>query len=184
MQLDTELIPIKRAWAMPNKHTFLIKPIRELIKRYVGDGKNWIDPFAGENSPAKITNDLNPAKPTVHHLHAYEFIKVLTGEYDGCLFDPPYSLRQVKECYTSLGIELMTQKETQYFPTYIKDDISPKIKENGIVICCGWDSNGFGITRGFKLVEILLVAHGGRHNDTIITVERKLVDYQCKLIQN
>lgn len=34
--------------------------------------------------------------------------------------------------------------------------------------------NGIGKTRGFEIVEILLVAHGGNHNDTIVTVERKL----------
>jgi len=40
--------------------------------------------------------------------------------------------------------------------------------------CCGWDSNGFGKNRGFELIELLLVCHGGRHNDTIVTVERKV----------
>ncbi len=30
-----------------------------------------------------------------------------------------------------------------------------------------------GITRGFTIEEILLVAHGGVHNDTICVVERK-----------
>lgn len=165
---------------MPNKHTFLIKPIGELVKKYVGNGKSWIDPFAGENSPAEITNDLNPAFHAMFTGLADCFIDQLCNEYDdsikyeGCLFDPPYSLRQVKECYKAHGIELMSQKETQYFPTYIKDMIAPIIKLNGIVICCGWDSNAFGLARGFELVEILLVAHGGRHNDTIVTVEKKV----------
>lgn len=159
---------------MPNKHTFLINPIRDLIEKYVGNGKNWIDPFAGENSPAEITNDLNPGKPTKYHLHAYDFINLLESEFAGCLFDPPYSLRQVKECYSNLGINIMTEKETQYFPIYIKDAIAPKIKMGGLVICCGWDTNAFGISRGFEFIEILLVAHGGRHNDTIITVEKKV----------
>ena len=165
---------IRRAWAMPNKNTFLIPPISEIIKKYVGNGVNWFDPFAGENSPAEITNDLNPNKPTKYHLHAYEFIKQIDNGKDGCLFDPPYSLRQLKECYNGLGIDLMEQKETQYFPSYIKDEIAPKIKTGGYVICCGWDTNGIGMNRGFKMIEILLVAHGGRHNDTIVTVEEKV----------
>ena len=33
---------------------------------------------------------------------------------------------------------------------------------------------GFGIQRGFKMERILLVPHGGPHNDTIVTVERKI----------
>lgn len=37
----------------------------------------------------------------------------------------------------------------------------------------GWDSNGFGVTRGFELTEMLIVCHGAGHNDTICTVERK-----------
>lgn len=32
---------------------------------------------------------------------------------------------------------------------------------------------GIGKTLGFNIEEILLVAHGGWHNDTICTVERK-----------
>jgi hypothetical protein len=31
-----------------------------------------------------------------------------------------------------------------------------------------------GKNRGFEIVEILIVAHGGHHNDTLVTVERKL----------
>jgi len=33
---------------------------------------------------------------------------------------------------------------------------------------------GIGKNRGFEMVEILLVPHGGSKNDTIVTVERKL----------
>jgi hypothetical protein len=59
---------VYREWAMPNKWTFLIKPIKELLDKYVLDGKDWIDPFAGDNSPAGITNDLNPKSPAQFHL--------------------------------------------------------------------------------------------------------------------
>ena len=40
-------------------------------------------------------------------------------------------------------------------------------------MCFGWNSSGVGIKRGMKLIEVLLVPHGGSHNDTIVTVERK-----------
>lgn len=36
-----------------------------------------------------------------------------------------------------------------------------------------WNSGGFGKNLGFEMIEILLVPHGGHHNDTIVTVERK-----------
>jgi len=49
------------------------------------------------------------------------------------------------------------------------------LKPGGIAICFGWNSMGFGLTRGYELKEILLVTHGAAHNDTIVTVERKNV---------
>lgn len=164
---------------MPDKWTFKIKPISKLISRYVGDGTGWIDPFAGENSPAEITNDLNPERPTKFHMHAKDFASQLTGEYNGCLFDPPYSLRQTKECYEGIGYS-MTQEDTQVFPNNIKDILAPKIKTGGIVICFGWNSGGFGKNLGFEMIEVLLVPHGGHHYDTIVTVERK-VQYSLNL---
>jgi hypothetical protein len=51
--------------------------------------------------------------------------------------------------------------------------ICDKIKVGGYAISFGWNSNAFGATRGFEVVEILLVPHGGHHNDTIVTVEQK-----------
>ena len=39
---------IERKWAMPNKNTFSIKPIKELILDELTDGV-WIDPFANSN---------------------------------------------------------------------------------------------------------------------------------------
>ncbi len=116
---------------MPSMHTFTIEPIRQLICRYVKDGKGWIDPFAGENSPAEITNDLNPEKPAKYHMHALDFAKMLDGQYDGCLFDPPYSLTQVKECYQSIGCEDFMSQDASHFPYDIKREIARKIKAGG-----------------------------------------------------
>lgn len=158
---------------MPNKWTFKIKPIQKLLQRYVGDGAGWIDPFAGENSPAEITNDLNPDRPALFHLHALEFAKQLNKQYKGVLFDPPYSLRQVKECYDEIGIELL-KDDANYFPFNVKKEISGKIELGGYAICFGWNSQGFGKSLGFKLIEVLMVPHGRTHNDTIVTVERKI----------
>lgn len=159
---------------MPNKWTFQIAPIKKLLDRYIGDGKGWIDPFAGESSPAEITNDINPERNAKYHLHAVEFAKQLNGnKFKGVLFDPPYSLRQVKECYDGLGIE-MFQDDAQNFPQNVKRIIANKLIPGSIAISCGWNSQGFGKNLGFKIIEILLVAHGRSHNDTIVTVERKV----------
>jgi len=57
----------------------------------------------------------------------------------------------------------------------LKDEIARILRPGGHVISAAWNSNGIGITRGFQQVEILMVAHGGQHNDTIITVEQKQI---------
>ena len=55
-----------------------------------------------------------------------------------------------------------------------KKEISRIVKKGGYVLTFGWNSGGIGKTKGFEIVEILIVAHGGWHNDTIVTVEKKI----------
>lgn len=159
---------------MPNKWTFKIPSIRKLVYRYVGDGIGWADPFSGENSPAELTNDLNPDRPAKYHMKASEFADIVPSGLKGVLFDPPYSNRQIKECYESIGIPF-TQEDSQALFQYEKKLFAGKVLTGGIVISFGWNSGGFGKGLGFEIVEILLVAHGGSHNDTIVTVERKFL---------
>lgn len=159
---------------MPNKWTFTIKPIAELLRKYVKDGKGWIDPYAGKHSPAEITNDLNEQLNTKYHMDARDFCKQLEGKYDGVLFDPPYSYRQVSEHYAKAGIKATQLDTSTNFYNRTMDLIYKKIKTHGLAISFGWNSNGFGKKRGFKIIEIMLVPHGGRHNDTICIVEQKV----------
>lgn len=170
---------INRLWSMPNKWTFTIKPIKDLLEREVGSGMlrngKWCDPFAGENSPAHVTNDLNPKRPTTHHMDALEFLKLQDNDmYDGVLFDPPYSPRQVKECYDGVGLKLTADKTRCDYWSKCKDEIKRITKVGGKVICFGWNSGGMAKSRGFELTEILLVPHGGNKNDTIVTIDIKL----------
>ena len=58
--------------------------------------------------------------------------------------------------------------------TYEKDEVARLVKPRGYAISFGWNSNGIGITRGFQMEEILLIAHGAAHNDTIVVVEQRL----------
>ncbi len=164
---------IQRTWAMPNKETFKIKPIANLLNKYVKN-LDWIDPFAGNSNVAYFTNDLNPETKAKEHLRAEDFIKKHSNMiHTGCLFDPPYSLRQIKECYDNIGVEL-SHETSKYLFTKLKDKISNIIVPGGYVISFGWSSVGFGKKRGFEIVEILLVCHGGHHNDTIVVVEKKV----------
>ena len=54
-----------------------------------------------------------------------------------------------------------------------KEQIGRIVKPGGYVITCSWNSGGIGKKHGFEIVEILMVAHGGWHNDTIVVVEKK-----------
>jgi len=167
-----EGVRIRREWAMPNAATFTILPIAELLKRYVKRPEAWADPFSGWNSPAGMTNDLNPKAPTKHHLDARHFLSgIRDGSLEGVIFDPPYSPRQVKEVYDSIGIKLAQEDTQATFWSSVKDAAARKVCIGGTAVCCGWNSAGFGRSRGFEFVEILLVPHGGMHNDSIVTAE-------------
>jgi hypothetical protein len=164
-----------REFAMPNSETFSLPPVARLLDRWLAGRAVIVDPFARNSTRATITNDLNPATLAQHHLHAEEFVK-LEISADAVLFDPPYSPRQVQECYNQIGREV-TMKDTQngLMNRLVKDGLDRMLKPEGISICCGWNSMGFGLKRGYDLLEILMVPHGGAHNDTIVTVERKIV---------
>lgn len=146
-------IRIDRAWAMPSHETFSIPPIKKLIKEELGN--SYVDPF-----PYPFKRD------------ALEYLKEFeTESIDKLAFDPPYSVRQLKEKYSQAGLSYETR------PTYwrnLKEEISRITKPGGKVISFGWNSGGIGLKLGFEITRILLVAHGGIHNDTICTVERKI----------
>ena len=143
---------INRVWAMPNKNTFTIKPIRALID---SRACNWVDPF-----------------PDPYRMDAIEYLKTFAdNSCEGVLFDPPYSPRQLKECYNNQGMALHDTKLSVWKGW--REEIARVVKPGGIVISFGWSTNGIGIKRGFKIEEILIVAHGSNHNDTLCTVERK-----------
>ena len=165
---------IERKWSMPNKNTFDIKPIKELLKNEVDNSKLWIDPFANKNKIATITNDLNPEYNTTHHMDALEFLKMFDdNSVDGVLYDPPYSPRQVSECYKHVGYNVTQETTRASFWGNHKKEISRIVKPGGKVITFGWNSGGIGMKYGFEIKNILLVPHGGWHNDTICTIEIK-----------
>lgn len=146
---------ITREWAMPNKKTFTIKPIKKLIKK-ITILEDWLDLF-----PCPYKRDA-----------LEELARWKDESWDGILFDPPYSPRQLKECYQNMGKSLHDTKSSVW--SKWKDETAKKIKPCGKCISFGWSSNGLGKCRGFEIIEILLVAHGGNHNDTICVVERKI----------
>ncbi len=84
------------------------------------------------------------------------------------------SPRQVSEVYTRMGRTVNMETTQARFWANLKREISRIAKIDSIVISCGWNSGGMGKKYGFELIEVLLVPHGGQHNDTIVTVEKKV----------
>lgn len=125
-------IKFTRVWAMPSAWTFTIHPIKILLEKYVGNGKGWVDPFAGDNSPAEFRNDHNPKRKAENHLEAIEFCEQLSGRYNGILFDPPYSFTQVKEHYTKLGQKVTKENTSMKFYEGVKTAICEKIIGGGV----------------------------------------------------
>jgi len=165
-------IILTRAWAMPNKWTFAILPIKNLLEQEMDTSLLWIDPFAGENSPARLRNDIREDANADYNLDALDFLKSFTNDsIDGVLFDPPYSVEQCLRRYTPR--QKGTAGRAEYWAR-CKDEIKRIVKYKGKVISFCWDSCGCGKNRGFAISKILLVCHGACHNDTICTVEIKV----------
>ncbi len=145
-------------------------PVQELFARY-NVGAGWVDPFAGENSPAELTNDIE-GRGNKSQMDALEFLQALPdGQARGVLFDPPYSVEQCLRRYTPK--QGGTAGRAEYWAK-CKDEIARITQPDGAVMSFCWDSTGIGKRRGFEIVEILLLCHGACHNDTIVTVDRKI----------
>lgn len=168
-----------REWAMPNGDTFSVPPIGGFVQKYLALSLRSVDPFARNKEWATYTNDLNPKTAAKYHLDAEEFLNLLVSEglagtFDLAILDPPYSPRQISECYKEAGITV-GMKDTQNAALYarVKAALAPLMAPGSIVLSFGWNSAGMGKKYGFEPIEYLLVAHGGAHNDTICLAERK-----------
>jgi len=160
---------------MPNKETFSIYPIKLLLREEVSGGI-WADPFSNGKRliSGEVINDANTSISADYHLDALDFLKMFSdGSLDGVLYDPPYSPRQVSECYKGIGLEITQETTRSSWRRKHLDEIAGVLKPGGKAICFGWNSNGVGKCRGFTMNRLLLVPHGGSKNDTIITVEQK-----------
>lgn len=162
---------------MPNADTFSVPPIRRFIDRYLQASKVSVDPFARNSGLATFTNDLNPNTSAKYHMDAQSFLEKLHADgvkADLIIFDPPYSPRQISECYKSAGVKV-GMEETQNSLLYkrVRDAIAPICTPDAVVLSFGWNSSGMGKRHGFQQIEIMLCCHGGAHNDTIALAEKR-----------
>jgi hypothetical protein len=168
---------ISAVFAMPSRWTFSIPPVAEFIGRHLSGAAVIVDPFAGQSKIGTHRNDLGQGG-----VDAEPFVRGLIADgvrADAVLFDPPYSPRQISECYKSIGRKA-TGEDTQNARLYksVRAALADILKPDGIALSFGWQSSGFG--KDWETDEILLVQHGGAHNDTICVAQRKKPDLFSK----
>jgi len=143
---------ISREIAQPNKNTFTIKPIKRFIEKYRKGVV--VEPF-----PYPFTED------------ALQYLKRLPdGQADVILLDAPYSQRQLKEVYENIG-GYHYQMDASYWSN-INAECWRILKPGGVCLKFGWNSSK--INHMAEIIDGMIVCHGGMHNDTIITVQKKV----------
>lgn len=161
-----------RAWAMPNARSFSSEPIANLIA----------EECAGV--PADKILDLFPYNSD---RDALEVLKSLpTASKSRILVDPPYSQAQAKDLYEkqhNKKIKMISWESPKELWTEIRKEIARVIEPGGKCITLAWNSQGTGKGLGFEITRILLVAHGGNRNDTIVTVDDKELTEEQKKAQ-
>lgn len=166
-----------REWVMPDAQTFRMAPVSRLLARITEGRRAIVDPFARSSRMAHYANDLQPGWGHEFNMDARDFVALMAARgvvFDCVLFDPPYSPRQISECYQGVGRKV-TAEDTQSAALYseVRDVLSGQCASGAIAVSFEWNSVGFGKGRGWELEEVLLLCHGGAHNDTICVVERK-----------
>lgn len=165
---------MSRTWAMPNADTFSVPVIGDLVRKHLHGIS--VDPFARNKRWATYTNDLNPTTEAEYHMDAVEFLEMLADRgvrVDVLILDPPYSPRQISECYAAAG-KTVGMKDTQNAAFYARARSAARrlCKRGTIALSFGWNSCGMG--KGFETLELLLVCHGAAHSDTICLVEEMI----------
>ena len=172
-------------------HPFENKHIKKIILEIIGRLKakdlsqtiQICDPFSNNKTTrmqgtSLVTNDLNPKFNSTYNLEANDFgelMEIHRQKFDLILFDPPYSLRQLKEQYEGIGMQLK-QWQTKNMWGRCKNALAKCVYPGGYVISLGWNSSGFGRKRGFSIEEVHLFGQGGHEDryDLIVTVEKKI----------
>jgi len=158
------------------KFTYLRQPLRPYTfeapktKKWVEDRCKGIvlNLFAGKTilKINEIRNDIDNTAIAHYYKDALDFVREWSGKkFDTILLDPPYSYRK--------GMEKYKGHYTSKF-NLIKEEIPRILNEKGIIITFGYHSTFMGKKRGFNLIEICLICHGGAQHDTIAIIEERL----------
>ena len=170
----------------PHIRKILDREIDLMMRRTKGKGLG-IDPFARESFTTKnenfITNDLNDEFDCHYNLEFKDFAKQLRlrvdhfklQKVDLVFFDPPYSLRQLKEHYDGIG-EHLALWQTHNMWGEGKDHLAQIMDVGSRVVSLGWTTAGFGKKRGFEKVAVHVFEQVAREDrySLLVTVEEKV----------
>jgi len=140
------------------------------------------DPFAREGFVGKlqncISNDLNTQFDTDYNLEFKDFARVMHMKqmaFDLVVFDPPYSLRQLKDHYDGIGKDLKLW-QTHNMWGVGKNLLSHHMPVGSIVISLGWTTAGFGRKRGFQKKAVHVFEQTAREDrySLFVVVEEKV----------
>lgn len=175
----------------PHIKRLMNKYLRKITQKMLPRQPLGIDPFSREcitsNAGAWghwiISNDLNKSMPTDFHMEANKFAKAF-NEKDGrdvdlIFFDPPYTLRLLKDHYMDENCDIentIPLWQTNNMWGECKDHLAAACKVGGYAISFGYHTHGMGKHRGFEKREILICEQAGSPDryDLLVTVEQKV----------
>lgn len=167
----------RRIEAQPNKWTFQIREVGDLVAAIVGDGVGWSEPYRGKSRlRCEYTNDHNRQRDAKSHMDAGAFCESLPYGLAGAVVDPPWSPSQISRSYAEAGLKATSLDTSSNFHSRVRIPLARKIRPAGRAIVCGYRGLGFGRSNGFKLEALLVVVHpyDGEHQGWFLTVERKV----------
>ena len=170
----------------PHIRRILDREIDKMMRRTDGKGLG-VDPFARESFTNSIenfiTNDLNEEFDCHYNLEFKHFAKQLRlrvdhfglQKVDLVFFDPPYSLRQLKDHYDGIGKDLELW-QTHNMWKEGKDHLAAIMPVGSRVVSLGWTTAGFGKKRGFEKVALHVFEQVAREDRyaLLVTVEEKV----------
>ncbi len=158
------MLIIERISQPLNKYTFKAPKIKEWVES-VSSGK-VLNLFAGitKLNLEETRIDLNPETKPDFCMDALEFVKQYQSTFDTVILDPPYAYRKSMEKYK--GYIASPFKK-------LKDELVRIVPINGVIVTFGYHSISMGAIRGFELIRVCLICHGGAQHDTIAIVEKK-----------
>ena len=164
-------------FSFPSQWTFEMKPIRDFIEKELWKHTNILIPFAGitrfqSKGLLKQINiiycDIDPTVPKpclIGNCIDYMNDWIKEGKhFDLIISDPPFTFHQAVHTYGNEKLQDIT---------YCRKCYTQLLTDNGILIECGFNSNGMAKDFGFEKLELLVCAVGQSHNDYLIIKEKK-----------